>query len=136
MVPSWAVYISLAIATFVLGGTIGFFVGLGGSDTAVLAAVLPVLLTSVGWVVAFAYISKGSAVSFATNLLSIEFLLSFWIFAQWAYFIEQKADFEREMFLQNARARYLLECSAVESSTNAFREKIGLEPLKSEVFCR
>lgn len=136
MAPSWAVYVSLAVATVVLGGTIGFFVGLRGSDATVLAAILPVLLTSIGWIVAFAYVSKGGVVSLATNLFSVGFLLSFVVFAHWAFDIEKTEDSEREAFLQNARARYLLECSVVESNTNSFRDRIGLEPLKSEVFCR
>lgn len=129
-VRKWILHISFFSATAVLGGVIGLFMGYGPPEAGLLAAILPVLLTSVGWAIFFIYKSQKQDISIVANFSAIGFLISLVCFAYIGYnaYIAYKTSPERSEFL--------LVCSYMEEGTNRFRKDIGLAPLKSEVFCR
>ena len=140
-------YILTPVAVASLGWIVGWFVGHSGSNSVVLAAVLPAVL-SVGGVLAVfrAEIQNGHDHSIIMSLAIIVFVLFLYVGSQLGNrdrkitteeSLNKTLKFQKESEWNNLEFQlsYLERCSNNEYYVNKTRAKLGLPSLDSEVFC-
>ena len=129
----WVYALSSLLALGSLGFIVGWFVGNNGSDATVLAAVLPAILSIGGGILLFRATTQkenGDRHHSVINNISV-FLFVVLLFAgsECGKSARQKAD-------KYNLNKYFETCSNEELRTNESRTRLGLSPLKSEVFCK
>lgn len=135
------------VAYVALGLTVGWLTGLSGPDSTVLAAVLPVVVTTAVAVPAVKFGTKSRAKAVLLGVLTVAFCASLYLgikVGTWDRDREEKnaliGGLDREGFAQFIRLQlrqdYLLDCAEMERFINTAREdEYNLPPLKSEEVC-
>ena len=138
----WWIGISFAF----LGYTVGLFIGTVKYDPSGIAAVLPAVLTLGGGL----FVLKSERVYRSAPVSIVLFAVFIIVGSQYGYEARKTVDTRiqiayekgrvayeeaRREAYEEARSEHLDQCSVTEFRINSQREKLGLPPLRSEIFC-
>lgn len=125
-------FLALITLSLVTAWAVGRMIGRSQHDSVVLAAILPVLLSS-AWALISLKFAKVDNDKIDTSLLSMTFAMI--LFLYMLVYASHSSHYDEEIQKTiNARTHFE-DCSYNEFIINNAREALELPPLKSELFC-
>ena len=122
----WLIYQATSLlAVISVGLVVGWYIGQSGSDTGLLVAAIPVLLSGVGMILFYKFSRlKTHGLDILLNIAIVFLFLSLYI-----------GTLSGVKLKEDERIKYLEKCAILEYELNIVRDLLGLDPLKPRQIC-